>query len=99
MTFKIHFCNSAVIWQTQRLLEHGDTEQKRSWFQEHEERLLVKKSQTLGAEKSVIAGFKEKKGKPKSKTQRKRDLTVIKWWCDCCYQPLWDREEVQTVTE
>ena len=67
--------------QTQRLLEEGgDNDQKRSWFQDHEERLLVKQSQLLasaGKDKLTAAiARKDQKGKNKSKTQRKRELTV-----------------------
>ncbi|XP_067937758.1 probable ATP-dependent RNA helicase DDX27 [Watersipora subatra] len=60
--------------KTQRLLAEGDNDQKRSWFQEHEERQLVKRSQTLGSDKAILGGFKDKKGK--SKSQRKRELTA-----------------------
>ena len=66
--------------QTQRLLEEGgDNDQKRSWFQDHEERLLVKQSQLLasaGKDKLTAIARKDQKGKNKSKSQRKRELTV-----------------------
>ena len=64
-----------LIFQTQRLIQEGSSNQQRSWFQDHEEREKARMSLKLGSE-AAAAGLKKNQKKFKSRNQKKREMTV-----------------------